>query len=53
MAHEVFGQRRFRHRPPVHVAGVEHHRGLAVVATVAEQLSRRPCTVLTSPRLSS
>ena len=32
IAHEVFGWRRFRRQPPVHVAGVEHHRGLAVVA---------------------
>lgn len=32
VAHEVFGQRRWRRRPTVHVAGVEHHRGLAVVA---------------------
>jgi hypothetical protein len=32
IAHEVFTQRRFRRQPPVHVTGVEHHRGLAVVA---------------------
>jgi len=32
VAHEVFGRRRFRRREPVHVVGVEHHRGLALVA---------------------
>lgn len=32
VAHEVFGRRRFRGRPPVAVIGVEHHPGLAVVA---------------------
>jgi SAM-dependent methyltransferase len=32
VAHEVFEHRRFRTRPPVRVVGVEHHRGLAMVA---------------------
>lgn len=32
VAHEVFGRWRFRRCEPVHVVGVEHHRGLAMVA---------------------